>query len=77
MWSAIITSAATIGAVLYMQGPIVALALTAVSSIALLVVLRASEHKSEPSKQQPRPLELLDNTNEIDLLFPPLRQQAS
>ncbi len=77
MWVAITSSAATIAAVLYMQGPIVALALTAVSSIALLIVLRASEHKSAPAKRQPRPLEIVDATREIDLLFPPLRQQAS
>ena len=77
MWSAIITSAATIAAVLYMQGPIVALALTAVSSIALLIVLRTTEHKAAPAKPQVRPLEVVDAKSDIDLLFPPLRQQAS
>ena len=76
MWSAIITSAATIGAVLYMQGPIVALGLTAVSSIALLIVLRATEHKTE-TVMQPRPLAPMDGDDGLDLLFPPLRQQAS
>ena len=73
MWSAIITSAATIGAVLYLQGPIVALGLTAVSSIALLIVLRATENRSE-AKQQAQPVTSIEGDNDLDLLFPPLRQ---
>lgn len=71
MWSAIITSAATIAAVLYLQGPIVALALTAISSIALLIVLRASEHA------QPEPATIAiapGKDGDADLSFPPLRQ---
>jgi len=77
MWSAIISGAATIAAVLYIQGPIVALVLTAVSSLALLVVLRATEHKISVEKTSPRPLEVIDGNNEVDRLFPPLNQQAS
>ena len=77
MWSAIIAGAATIGAVLYFQGPIVALVLTAVSSLALLVVLRATENKNPTPKPCPRPLEVIDGNNQVDLLFPPLKQQAS
>ncbi len=79
MWSAILASAATIAAVLYIQGPIMALALTAVSSIALLIVVRASEHKSESTKPQAhaRPLEVVEGNSEVGLLFPPLRKQAS
>jgi|GEM_PF-2124698 len=77
MWSAIISGAATIAAVLYIQGPIVALVLTAVSSLALLVVLRATEHKMSVQKTSPRQLEVIDGNNEVDLLFPPLNQQAS
>jgi hypothetical protein len=76
MWSVIISGAATIAAVLYIQGPIVALVLTAVSSLALLVVLRATEN-AVPEKAQPRPLPVIDGNNEVDLLFPPLKQQAS
>ena len=77
MWSAIIASAATVAAVLYMQGPIMALALTALSSMALLVVLRAGESKQQDEKPRPRPLEVIDGNNELDLMFPPLRQRAS
>jgi hypothetical protein len=77
MWSAIIASAATVAAVLYMQGPIVALALTALSSMALLVVLRAGENKEQVQKPRPRPLEVIDGNSEIDIMFPPLRQRAS
>ena len=40
MWSAIIASLATFAVVVYMQGPIVALALTAAGSLALLVLSR-------------------------------------
>jgi len=72
MWSAIITSAATIAAVLYLQGPIVALGLTAVSSIALLIVLRATDNRTqtpEPAKTIP-PME----GDELDMLFPPLKR---
>lgn len=77
MWSAIIAGAATIGAVLYIEGPIVALVLTAVSSLALLVVLRATENKNHIPSSCPRPLEVIDGKSDIDLLFPPLKQQAS
>jgi hypothetical protein len=77
MWSAIISGAATIAAVLYIQGPIVALILTAVSSLALLIVLRTTENKLSVQKMRPRPLEVIDGKNEVDLLFPPLNQQAS
>jgi hypothetical protein len=77
MWSAIIASAATVAAVLYMQGPIVALALTALSSMALLVVLRSGEGKEQGAKPRPRPLEVIDGNSDIDLMFPPLRQRAS
>jgi hypothetical protein len=77
MWSAIISGAATIAAVLYIQGPIVALILTAVSSLALLVVLRATENSVPAQKAHPRPLPVIDGNNEVDLLFPPLTQQAS
>jgi hypothetical protein len=71
MWSAIITSAATIAAVLYLQGPIVALGLTAVSSIALLIVLRATDTRTQaPEQAKTPPME----GNELDLLFPPLKQ---
>jgi hypothetical protein len=72
MWSAIITSAATIGAVLYLQGPIVALGLTAVSSIALLIVLRASEQHAlaKPARIAIAP----GKDDKADLSFPPLRQ---
>jgi hypothetical protein len=72
MWSAIITSAATIGAVLYLQGPIVALGLTAVSSIALLIVLRASEQHAhaDPAAVAIAP----GKDGDPELLFPPLRQ---
>ncbi len=76
MWSAIISGAATIAAVLYIQGPIVALVLTAISSLALLIVLRATEN-NETQKAPPRPLQVIDGNNEVDLLFPPLKQQAS
>ena len=72
MWSAIITSAATIGAVLYLQGPIVALGLTAVSSIALLIVLRASEQHPLP---KPASVTIAPGKgDDADLSFPPLRQ---
>ncbi|HEV2879330.1 MAG TPA: hypothetical protein VGW96_07060 [Candidatus Eremiobacteraceae bacterium] len=77
MWSAIVSSAVTIAAVLYMQGPIVALVLTAVSSLALLIALHATEKKAASEKPRPRPLEVIDGNNEVDLLFPPLHQQAS
>ena len=77
MWSVIITGAATIGAVLYMQGPIVALALTAVSSLALLIVLRAMDNKIPAQPARPRPLDVIDGNNEVDLIFPPLNRQAS
>ena len=77
MWSAIVASAATIAAVLYLQGPIVALALTALSSMALLIVLRFNENKENSEKPRPRQLEVIDGKSEADLLFPPLRQRAS
>ena len=77
MWSAIITGAATIGAVLYMQGPVVALALTAVSSLALLIVLRAMENKTPALPVRPHLLEVIDGNNEVDLLSPKLKQEAS
>ena len=72
MWSAIITSAATIAAVLYLQGPVVALGLTAVSSIALLIVLRASEQNAQPTRPSApvKPME----SEDLEMLFPPLRQ---
>jgi hypothetical protein len=76
MWSAIITSAATIAAVLYTQGPIIALALTAVSSMALLIVLRAAENKSNATQPQARPLEVIDGNNGSDLGFPPLHEAS-
>ena len=77
MRSVIITGAATIAAVLYIQGPIVALVLTAVSSLALLIVLRAMENKTPASKAYPRQLEVIDGNNEDELRFPPVKQQAS
>jgi hypothetical protein len=77
MWSVIITGAATIAAVLYIQGPIVALVLTAVSSLALLVVLRAMENKKPVYRAYPQQLEVIDGNNENELRFPPLKQQAS
>lgn len=77
MWTAIIAGAATIAAVLYIQGPIVALVLTAVSSLALLVVLRITENKKPAQKARPRPMAVIDGNNDADLLFPPLKQQAS
>jgi hypothetical protein len=77
MWSAIIASVVTIGAVLYMEGPIVALALTALSSVALLVVLRASEAEQKADKPQPRPATTVGTNDDIDLMFPPLRRRAS
>jgi len=77
MWSAIITGAATIGTVLYIQGPIVALALTAVSSLALLIVLRAMENKTNAQRLHPRPLEVIDGNNDVDIPFPPFNRQAS
>lgn len=77
MWSAIIASTATIATVLYMQGPIVALALTALSSVALLIVLRAGEGKNMREKLTPRPSEAVDSSGEGDLAFSPLRKEAS
>ena len=72
MWSAIITSAATIGAVLYLEGPVVALGLTAVSSIALLIVLRVNEQHGHA---KPAPVSIAPGKDDkAELLFPPLRQ---
>jgi hypothetical protein len=77
MWSAIIASLATFAVVVYMQGPIVALALTAAGSLALLVAMRIGEHKA-PQTLVPKPLHAVGGpTDEADLLFPPLRQKAS
>lgn len=78
MWSAIIASVATIGAVLYMQGPIIALGLTAASSLALLLAMRIGERKTSSVPK----LGIVSGRNDtqkedIDLLFPPLKQQAS
>lgn len=74
MWSAIITSAATIAAVLYLQGPIVALGLTAISSIALLIVLRASEQHAQA---EPKTVSIAPGKDgDADLNFPPLRQAS-
>ncbi len=73
MWSAIITSAATIGAVLYLEGPIVALGLTAVSSIALLIVLRTSDNHTDKVKPRPQPRGTLGG-NDAEIMFPPLRR---
>ena len=77
MWSAIIAGAATIAAVLYIEGPIVALVLTAVSSLALLIVLRATENKIPAQKARPRPMAMIEGNNDVEPLFPPLKQQAS
>ena len=79
MWSGIIASVATVGAVFYMQGPIVALALTAAGSLALLVAMRIGEHKAaQAPTPQPKPLQVINgNSEDIDLLFPRLRQRAS
>ena len=77
MWSGIIASVATIGAVFYMQGPIVALALTAAGSLALLVAMRIGEQKAQALTPQPQSLQVIDGSKDIDLRFPPLRQRAS
>jgi hypothetical protein len=78
MWSVIVASAVTIAAVLYMQGPIVALGLTAVSSLALLVVLRIGEHKTQGAGFERAPLQAIDGTkDDADMMFPPLKQKAS
>ncbi len=77
MWSGIIASVATIGAVFYMQGPIVALALTAAGSLALLVAMRIGEQKAQAPTPQPQSLQVIDGSKDIDLRFPPLRQRAS
>ena len=77
MWSAIIASLATLVAVLYMQGPIVALALTAASSLALLVAMRIGEHKTQAQTPARTSLHVVSGTTDEDLMFPPLRQKAS
>jgi hypothetical protein len=78
MWTAIIASLATLVAVLYMQGPIVALALTAASSLALLVAMRIGEHKTPATTPVRTPLQVVSGkTEDANLLFPPLRQKAS
>ncbi len=77
MWSAILASVVTIGAVLYMEGPVIALGLTALSSIALLIVLRASEAEQKIDKAKPLPIEAVGKTADVEIMFPPLRQRAS
>lgn len=78
MWSAIIASVATFVVVVYMQGPIVALTLTAAGSLALLVALRIGERKTPREALVRTPLQVVGGTvDEADLLFPPLRQKAS
>lgn len=77
MWSAVFASVATIGVVFYMQGPIVALALTAASSLALLVAMKIGDKTQTPARQ-PKPLQVINgNASDADLLFPPLRRKAS
>lgn len=79
MWGAIIASTATIAAVFYMQGPIVALTLTAASSLALLVAMRIEERRMQQCRPMHQPLQVIDGTSneEVNLVFPPLRQKAS
>jgi hypothetical protein len=79
MWGAIIGSVAAIVVVLYMQGPIVALTLTAASSLALLVAMRIEERKTRGHRPQAQPLQVIDGKTkeDMDLPFPPLRQRAS
>jgi hypothetical protein len=77
MWSAIIASVATFVVVVYMQGPIVALALTAAGSLAVLVALRIGERKAPQQTLARTPLQVISGKDEADLLFPPLRQKAS
>jgi hypothetical protein len=79
MWGAIIASVATIVVVLYMQGPIVALTLTAASSLALLVAMRIEERRTRGQRPQAQPLQVIDGKTkeDMDLIFPPLRQKAS
>jgi hypothetical protein len=76
MWGAIIASMATVTVVLYMRGPIIALALTAVCSLALLVVMKIEERRMpEPNRHQK--LQMIDGKTEVDLLFPPFERRAS
>jgi uncharacterized membrane protein YdjX (TVP38/TMEM64 family) len=79
MWGAIIASAATILAVLFMQGPIVALGLTVASSLAFLVALRMEERRMRDIGSAHQPLQALDgkSNDDVTLAFPPLRQRAS
>jgi hypothetical protein len=79
MWGAIIAGVATIVVVLYMQGPIVALTLTAASSLALLVAMKTEERRMRGPRPQTQPLQVVDGKTkeDIDLGFPPLRQKAS
>jgi hypothetical protein len=79
MWGAIIASVATIMAAFYMQGPIVALVLTAASSLALLVAMRIEERRMHNCKPVHQPLQVINGHTDvdIDLAFPRLRQRAS
>lgn len=78
MYIAIIASVVAIGAALYMEGPIVALALTALTSLSLLIALRYSERKSAGRKKQAAAkLGVVAGSGDADLHLPPLRQRAS
>jgi uncharacterized membrane protein (UPF0136 family) len=79
MWGAIIGSVAAVVAVFLMQGPIVALALTAASSLALLVAMRFEERKMHARNPVHQPLQVIDGKTQdgVELVFPPLQQKAS
>jgi hypothetical protein len=75
MWSVIIAGAVTIAVVMYMQGPIAALSLTALASMTALISLRIIERKAQAP--QTRMLRVVDAQKDLDLTLPPLRERAS
>lgn len=77
MWSAVIAGLAIFGLIVYMQGPIVALALAAAGSLALLVAMRIGERTTAAHSPARTPLQVISGKDEKDLLFPPLKQKAS
>lgn len=77
MWSAILGSALTFGLVVYMQGPLVALALTALGSAVLLLAVRSAPRKMRHAVNISRPLEVLEGGGGSEVFFPPLTNRTA
>ena len=76
MRNALIAIAATIALAFCVAGPITALALTAISSIVLLIVLRVTERRLADTEAL-IPLEACEDAGDSTARFVPVREQAS